>query len=161
MKHVMSFIFWTILSVLFVGSAYKMNISSIQTVDVNEQVLAQSVTTTKNTTEVQSLNSTLTSIAITRANDMVENDYYAHQSPSGSYFFDYFESAGINSNTPSCENLLLMPSGMTREEVDEQWRNSPAHNDCLNADHNSYGYTEAVFDKDLGLSVYVYIAATL
>lgn len=163
------FIFASLLffSTLFAVAMSSVNASMYQSSSDNSAVKA--ATTTHNsithsiTPDELSLIRTpqLDTIAQKRATDMKENGYYAHKSPAGSYFYDYFEGHGIDKDTASCENLLLQKSGLTRNEVNNHWNESESHNACLKARHTAYGYAEIPFDSELQLSVYVYIAASL
>ncbi len=157
-----SFIFLMSISMLFVGAAYSLNSRQIMAEDTSSSaVLGATVGSSLNATAEARENNSLNTLSKLRAEDMARNSYYSHETPEGLYFFDYFSGYGIASNTASCENLLLKPSGMSKSEVFSEWQNSPSHKACLDAGHTQFGYHEAVFDKELNLSVYVYIAATL
>lgn len=158
-----SFIFWSLVSISVVAGAFILNMNGIQASERSLEVLAANTTAESNNTSgyKQKRNTRLDSLAQKRANDMSTREYYAHETPDGRYFHDYFENIGIPTETPSCENLLLMPSGLSKDAVFDHWEQSPDHKRCLDAAHTSYGYAETVFDDELKLSVYVYIAATL
>lgn len=151
---------WFFVSIHFVISAFVFNMRSVE-VTQSRAVLSVTNETSPVSSKKQSRNALLDELASRRARDMSERNYYAHETPDGEYFFNMFETLGIQSDVASCENLLLMPSGLSREEVNTEWIKSPAHKQCLDANHDSYGYAEVVFDNELQVSVYVYIGADL
>ena len=72
----------------------------------------------------------LAAIAEQRAHDMSAVGYYAHRSPSGTYFYDMFEEnhyvAGF-----SCENLDLEFSKMADIYVNAWLNSTHGHRECL------------------------------
>jgi hypothetical protein len=82
-------------------------------------------------------------VAKARANDMVKRQYYAHKSPDGKYYYDYFDSYGVV-DSYSCENLdlVFVPS---QESVINEWMASlRGHRGCLvNAKTTHAGYAAA------------------
>lgn len=156
-----SFVFLMSVSALLVGVAYSLNSRQIGAEDTGSSAVLSSTTDSSINIAEAYENDSLRALSKLRAEDMARKGYYSHETPDGLFFFDYFKNYSIAPNTASCENLLLMPSGLSKSEVFTEWQNSPSHNACLDADHTQFGYHEAVFDKGLNLSVYVYIAATL
>lgn len=71
-----------------------------------------------------SLNSDLSKMALAKAKDMYDNDYFDHQSPTYGSPFDMMKSFGITYNTAG-ENIA--EGQTTAEEVMNQWMNSPDH----------------------------------
>lgn len=103
---------------------------------VNQQRVAQGLPPLKASEK-------LGKVAQARANDMASRQYYAHQSPDGSYYYDYFESYTLSTNY-SCENLDLIfePS---QEQIIDDWKTSlNGHRDCmLHAKTDIAGYATA------------------
>lgn len=89
--------------------------------------------------------SRLNAIALQRALDMKNLQYYAHTSPTGIQFTSYFSQFGISQTTPSCENLLLtLPS--RNEEIVAQWQSSTSHAACmLDQAHTRVGIAHVEF----------------
>ena len=67
----------------------------------------------------------LNDVAKLRANDMVLNDYYSHESPTGVTFENY-----LNGKVFACENLQLQTSNDKQSAVDA-WLSSSSHRGCL------------------------------
>ncbi len=74
-------------------------------------------------------NSELSIVAEERASDMAANNYYAHQSPGGKFYYDAFESKGFYTEY-SCENLDLEFTKDPAVYVSD-WLESSSHRDCL------------------------------
>lgn len=69
-------------------------------------------------------------VAAARAQDMATRQYYAHKNPDGVYFYDLFDSYGVDAGF-ACENLdmVFVPS---KERVVEEWRASlRGHRACM------------------------------
>ncbi len=69
-------------------------------------------------------NSLLDNSSLLKARDMVENNYFAHESPSGVTPWHWFEKAGY-SFVYAGENLAV--NYFDSESVDQAWLNSPTH----------------------------------
>lgn len=149
------FILWLVISTVLVGAAYNVNKSQM-----SAQAAVLGVAAPDHDTALALRSTELDQLAQLRADDMAQRGYYAHQTPDGKYFYDYLEKFGYSRSTSGCENLLLDRSGLSRQQVNQIWRASPKHLDCLNAAHTEFGYTEALFDQELELSVYVFVALT-
>lgn len=93
-------------------------------------------------------NSTLTSIAQQRADDMAARRYYAHRSPDGTYYYNSLESTQFKQSY-SCENLG-MDSTVSADTYVSQWlASNKGHKECLlNSTINQVGYgvAEVSFD---------------
>jgi uncharacterized protein YkwD len=84
----------------------------------------------------------LDKIAVSRAQDMAHNHYYAHLDSTKHYFDYYLKSSGYKYSF-SCENLNLSDINDANVFVDG-WMNSTGHKDCiLKPSHKYYGYGSA------------------
>lgn len=77
-----------------------------------------------------SIDGSLTKIATSRSDDMVANNYYAHQSPNGTYFSDLMKQDGISYEF-ACENLDLAFSGAESTYVADWMASTKGHRECL------------------------------
>lgn len=99
--------------------------------------------------------SRLNKIAQMRAEDMHKQQYYAHTSPNGLLFTDYFSSVGIDDIPSSCENLLLSEA-IDSTQVIHEWLQSESHKECLlREDVSRVGVAKVAFDTELQLQLYV------
>lgn len=86
----------------------------------------------------------LGAVAAERAADMSTRQYYAHQSPDGTYYYDKFAGHGITAGY-SCENLDLtfVPN---QERVIYEWMSSSqGHRNCMlspEVTHAGYASTQ-------------------
>jgi uncharacterized protein YkwD len=64
-----------------------------------------------------------------RISDMINRDYYSHNTPEGLTYANYM-SEYVPSSTFSCENLQLQ-TGDDAIEAYNAWVNSPSHKKCL------------------------------
>jgi uncharacterized YkwD family protein len=71
-----------------------------------------------------SLNSNLSKMALAKAQDMYNNNYFDHQSPTYGSPFDMMKAFGITYNSAG-ENIAK--GQRSAEEVMNQWMNSPGH----------------------------------
>lgn len=76
------------------------------------------------------IDGSLTTIAKTRTDDMVTNNYYAHQSPNGTYFSDLMKQNRIEYDF-ACENLDLAFSGAEGTYVADWMASTKGHRECL------------------------------
>ena len=76
------------------------------------------------------LDDSLSTIADTRTADMVAHNYYAHQSPNGTYFSDLMKRDGITYEF-ACENLDLAFSGAESTYVADWMASTKGHRECL------------------------------
>nr|WP_246132310.1 CAP domain-containing protein [Paenibacillus hemerocallicola] len=84
-----------------------------------------------------SMNDSLSNMAMTKAQDMYNNNYFDHQSPTYGSPFDMMSAFGITYNTAG-ENIA---KGQTSPmEVMNQWMNSPGHRaNILNSSFTQIG----------------------
>lgn len=72
-----------------------------------------------------------------KAKDMLDNDYFSHNSPQGVDPWHWFQISGYNYHYAG-ENLGI--GFIESEEVHEAWNNSPSHKEnLLNANYNEIG----------------------
>ncbi|TYP74088.1 CAP domain-containing protein [Paenibacillus methanolicus] len=71
-----------------------------------------------------SLNASLSKVAMAKAQDMYNNNYFSHQSPTYGSPFDMMKAFGITYRTAG-ENIAK--GQRTPQEVMTQWMNSPGH----------------------------------
>jgi len=77
-----------------------------------------------------SIDGSLDKIADERTKDMVANNYYAHQSPDGTYFNDLMKRDRISYNF-ACENLDMAFSGAESTYVADWMASNKGHRECL------------------------------
>lgn len=92
-------------------------------------------------------NSTLDESAMLKAQDMVANNYFAHDDPvNGTTPWEWFKAAGYN-YTFAGENLAMNFS--EAEEAMDAWMDSPTHKaNILNANYNEIGVAVVVGNID-------------
>nr|WP_238403142.1 CAP domain-containing protein [Paenibacillus mesophilus] len=84
-----------------------------------------------------SMNSSLSNVAMAKAQDMYNNNYFDHQSPTYGSPFDMMQKYGITYNTAG-ENIAKGQRSPT--EVMNQWMNSPGHRaNILNSSFTQIG----------------------
>ncbi|MCY9662727.1 CAP domain-containing protein [Paenibacillus chondroitinus] len=84
-----------------------------------------------------SMNSSLTKVAMAKAQDMYNNNYFDHQSPTYGSPFDMMTAFGVTYNSAG-ENIAKGQSSPT--EVMNQWMNSPGHRaNILNSSYTQIG----------------------
>lgn len=72
-----------------------------------------------------------------KAKDMLDNDYFSHDSPQGITPWSWFQRAGYNYHYAG-ENLGI--GFVDSEEIHKAWNNSPSHKEnLLNANYNEIG----------------------
>jgi len=138
------------LNILLLVLAFSVYFSSILFL-LPEKALASSNTANliKLTNEIRIQNNlpelkeseTLNKVALSRAQDMLQNNYFSHQSPNGKSFINelekkkyYFSSAGENLAIDFYEN----------EKIVNSWMQSPAHRqNILNPDFKEIGIGRA------------------
>jgi hypothetical protein len=82
-------------------------------------------------------NQTLDEAALLKAQDMMDNDYFAHNSPKGVTPWHWFDKAGYDYRYAG-ENLAI--GFIESEEVNQAWLDSPSHRDnILKPDYNEIG----------------------
>ncbi len=85
-----------------------------------------------------SLNSQLNSAALTKANDMFADNYWAHVAPDGTHPWSFIVASGYD-YTSAGENLAK--DFNTSAGVVNGWMNSPSHRaNVLNANYQDVGY---------------------
>lgn len=83
------------------------------------------------------MSSELSKVARIKSQDMADNKYFSHTSPTYGSAFDMMDRWGINFNTAG-ENIAMGYSGA--QSVVNGWMNSPAHRDnILNGRFNTLG----------------------
>jgi uncharacterized protein YkwD len=72
--------------------------------------------------------STLNQLARERSQDMVNRNYFSHQTPDGLYVFDMLKTLGISYSTAG-ENIAMntYPGQQAGVEAMTGWMNSPGH----------------------------------
>jgi uncharacterized YkwD family protein len=84
-----------------------------------------------------SLNSELSKMAMAKAKDMYDNNYFDHQSPTYGSPFDMMKAFGISYSSAG-ENIAK--GQKSAEEVMNQWMNSPGHRaNILNSSFTEIG----------------------
>jgi hypothetical protein len=80
---------------------------------------------------------TLDEAALLKAQDMLQNDYFAHNSPTGVTPWHWFDQAGYNYRYAG-ENLAI--GFVESEDVNQAWLNSPSHREnILNQNYTEIG----------------------
>ena len=107
--------------------------------DLTKTTLIELTNKTRESLGLQPLkeNSTLDEAAYLKAKDMLEKDYFSHQSPEGTTPWYWFKEAGYNYQFAG-ENLAIgfLDSG----EVHQAWLESPSHKkNILNSNYNEMG----------------------
>lgn len=98
-------------------------------------------------------NAKLTDAALAKANDMLNNDYFAHTAPSGKTPWDFILDAGYNYNFAG-ENLSIGYSD--GPELLNAWMNSPSHRaNILNENFHDIGIAIVYGDYDGAQTVVV------
>lgn len=84
-----------------------------------------------------SLNTNLSKVAMAKAQDMIDNNYFDHNSPTYGSPFEMMKAFGITYNTAG-ENIAK--GQKSAEEVMNQWMNSPGHRaNILNSSFTDIG----------------------
>jgi len=112
---------------------------SIFFADVTKTALLKLVNQERGATGVQSLNESqkLNEAAYLKARDMIEKDYFSHQSPDGLSPWYWFKQVGYNYKSAG-ENLAI--GFLDSEEAHQAWLDSPSHKaNLLNPDYNEVG----------------------
>ncbi len=100
----------------------------------------------------------LTAIAQERVDDMIKNQYYAHLSPEGKYYYDLFPQQRIKANY-SCENLDVEFTTDESVYVNDWLASTKGHRECmLNPDVTSAGYAVGLFGQSGSTKVYLVVA---
>ncbi|HTE58375.1 MAG TPA: CAP domain-containing protein [Verrucomicrobiae bacterium] len=89
----------------------------------------------------------LTAVAEERLKDMVQHQYYSHQSLKGQYYYDLFAGHGFKTSY-SCENLGIAPTLVAKKYVDDWLTSNEGHKDCMLTNRVSkVGIATAEFSK--------------
>lgn len=115
------------------------NISSAQAGDIStgEVINLLNAERQEKNLSILSENSELNQAAQMKAEDMIKNDYFAHNSPQGRSPWHWFEKSGYDYKFAG-ENLAVNYSNA--KEQHEAWMNSPTHRDnILNANYREVG----------------------
>lgn len=114
--------------------------SDIITLTNNERVLLGG-------TELRA-NTRLTSAAQAKADDMVKQRFFAHQSPDGTMAWDYIKNVGYTYDVAG-ENLAI--TNESAETVVESWMKSPSHREnIMNKDYQDIGIGIAKYGQYQG-----------
>jgi uncharacterized protein YkwD len=111
----------------------------------------------------------LRTIARSHSEEMGQQDYFAHESPSGGNYEDRYETYGYNCQVPADngtltggENIWMMETGTTppAEEIAdravESWLESPDHRENLLLTHwDDMGISVYIFDTGTQIKIYV------
>lgn len=100
----------------------------------------------------------LTKVAQERLDDMVKNQYYAHISPNGMFFYDLMKNHMLHADY-ACENLNL--EFTTDESVYIQsWHTSTkGHRECmLQSDATAAGYAVGEYGETPETKIYIAVA---
>lgn len=98
-------------------------------------------------------NPKLDEAAALKANDILEKDYFAHQSPQGVSPWDWFKKVGYNYKFAG-ENLAI--GFIDSEEVIQGWLNSPSHKkNLLSPNYSEIGIAAVKGDFEGGQTVAV------
>ncbi len=85
-------------------------------------------------------NEKLAAVAQARARDMAINNYYAHKSLTGKFYYDIFDKLGFETDY-SCENLDLAFTIESSQYINDWLNSSKGHRECLlNANVTDAGY---------------------
>lgn len=107
--------------------------------DLTKTALVEFTNTTRESLGFQALkeNPILNEAAYLKAKDMLEKDYFAHNSPEGITPWYWFQKIGYNYNFAG-ENLAI--GFLDSEEVNQAWLDSPSHRrNLLNPNYNEIG----------------------
>ena len=147
-KTLASYAFF-ILSIIFINFVLVLKVPDILGYATNVKTADLLVFTNdlreKNGLDSLKLNNTLSKAAFAKANDMFNEDYWAHTSPSGKEPWDFIIGSGYD-YIYAGENLAVDFS--KSEDVVKAWNNSPSHRDnLLSSKYVDVGY--AVVDGEL------------
>lgn len=112
---------------------------SIFFADITKTALVRLLNQERGSLGIQSLNESqkLNEAAYLKARDMIEKDYFSHQSPDGLSPWYWFKQVGYNYKSAG-ENLAI--GFLDSEEVNQAWLDSPSHKaNLLNPDYNEVG----------------------
>lgn len=126
------------LATLIFMSILVLNVSSAQAAySVGTIVTLTNTNRTQNGLGELSTNSTLVASAYAKAKDIIENDYFAHNSPAGKSPWDFINEAGYNYAFAG-ENLAI--GYADANELFNAWMNSQTHRDnILNSNFREIG----------------------
>jgi uncharacterized protein YkwD len=100
----------------------------------------------------------LNAIAQQRLDDMVKNQYYAHVSPNGKYFYELLPEHMITAKY-SCENLDIEFTLDERVYVNNWLNSTRGHRECmLNSEVTSAGYAAGLFSVTSETKIYLVVA---
>ncbi len=148
----------SILSVFLLGVSYGNYVFLRQTVlgiNIATNVLIDLANKNRNENNVLPLkkNDKLAIAAQLKAEDMIENQYFAHFSPDGTTPWYFFTKAGYEFSYAG-ENLAI--NFTEAEKVDKAWMDSPMHRDnLLNANFKEVGIAAKEGQYQNAESVYV------
>lgn len=122
------FLFLSIFALNFVNSRFP-DVLGISTSITAEELLTYTNQKRQNQNiQPLSLNPELSAAALNKANDMLKNDYWAHNSPAGRTPWDFIKESGYV-YVYAGENLAR--GFTTSSEVTEAWMNSQSHRENL------------------------------
>jgi len=127
-----------VLKILFVGLSANFS-ENFFIAGIKQSSLTQMVNRQRSAEGLNLLreNSTLSKAAMLKARDMVEKEYFAHQSPDGNTPWHWFKEAGYNYKYAG-ENLAI--GYVDSDEVYNAWYNSETHRaNILNPNYTEIG----------------------
>ncbi|MFT8315497.1 MAG: CAP domain-containing protein [Clostridium sp.] len=111
--------------------------SSIISAEANEVIRLVNVERSKNGLAPLKANAELSKVAATKAQDMIDKNYFSHTSPTYGSPFDMMKKFGIN-YTAAGENIAY--GQKTPADVMNSWMNSPGHRaNILNSNFTEIG----------------------
>lgn len=105
----------------------------------------------------------LSELAAARAKDLADRKYYAHKSPDGKYYYDYFDQYNIRSGY-SCENLDLIFQPDEQQVIHEWMASLKGHRGCLlhnQVTHAGYATTKIRFVNPNGVDIEAHVVVAL
>ncbi len=100
----------------------------------------------------------LNAIARERLDDMVKNQYYAHISPKGLYFYDLMDSHMLHADY-ACENLNLEFTTDERIYLETWHTSTKGHRECmLRPDVTAAGYAVGEYGETPETKIYIAVA---
>lgn len=125
-------------------------------------VIAERVNATRIASGLQPLaqSKELDQVAESRARDMAENAYYAHQGANGTYFYDIMKQKGVEAGY-ACENLDLSENLNTNEFMNDWLGSTTGHRECLldnRVTEAGYAITKILVSNGVPINEYAVVA---
>jgi len=130
------------LFVLLIGLIFTLNPDKVLASSINASILIDLTNEARTNNDLPALvaNQKLVQAALAKGNDMIENNYFAHTSPSGITPWHWIDQAGYN-YIYAGENLAI--DFAASEDIFNAWMESPLHKDNILNSHY----------KDIGIGV--------